>query len=58
MNLFFVNEFGSDTFGDVYILPEKVRYNRELPQISIIDVLSEKDLNKIKKYEEFLYKKI
>ncbi len=54
---FFVNEFGSDTFGDVYILPEKVRYNRELPQMSIIDVLSEKDLNKIKNNEEFLYKK-
>lgn len=54
---FFVNEFGSDIFGDVYILPEKVRYNRELPQMSIIDELSEKDLNKIKNNEEFLYKK-
>lgn len=53
---FFVNEFGSDTFGDVYLTPEKVRYNRELPQMSIIDELSDDELEDIKDNRMFFYK--
>ncbi|OAQ15812.1 hypothetical protein F480_02475 [Bibersteinia trehalosi Y31] len=47
---FFTNNIGCDVFGDVHIIPQPVKYSKNLPNFEIID-------RDNKKQEKFPYKK-
>lgn len=53
---FFTNEIEYKTFGEVYTFPEKVTYSKSLPDFSIIESLSNNDLDNLKEHGEFFYK--